>query len=93
LRLREPRIGDGEDRVDCVDDEACQRTLRYKLRVVIKREKHVDRASPDRQRRHQTGQQGADALGGHRRRHHEAGGDGHFNDQREQEKKIGGHFV
>ena len=70
-----------------------QRALRDKMRVVIKREEHVDRTSPDRQRRHQTGKQGTDALGGHRRRHHEAGGDGHFDDQREEEIKIGGHFV
>ncbi|MGC1573267.1 MAG: hypothetical protein WA750_14300 [Pseudolabrys sp.] len=35
LRLREPRIGDGEDHVDCIDDEAAQRALRNKMRIVI----------------------------------------------------------
>jgi len=62
------------------------------LRIVVEREEDIDRAGADRQRRHQAADQRAGALGRHRRRQHEAGGDGHFDDEREREIKVGGHF-
>jgi len=59
---------------------------------MIERQEHIDRPGTDRQRRHQPADQRAGALGGHRRRQHEAGGDGHFDDERKCKIKIGGHF-
>ena len=63
------------------------------MRVVIEREEHIDRPGADRQRRHQAADQRTGALGGHRRRQHEAGGDGHFDDEDEREIKVGRHCI
>ena len=89
--LREQRVADRKDHVIGIDDEACHRALRDEMRIVIEREKDVDRTGADRQRRHQAADQWSGALGRDRRREHEGGGDGHLDDEREREIKIGGH--
>ena len=79
--------------VDHIDGEAVDRTLPDERRAVIEREEHIDRAGAERQRRHQACDQRTGALGGKRRGHHDAGSDGHFDDEGEREIKVGGHFL
>src|ERR1700692_980113 len=63
------------------------------MRVVIEREKYIDRPRAHRQRRHQARKQRAGPFGRYRRHQHESGGDGHFDDEREREIKVGRHYA
>src|ERR1043166_9361925 len=74
--LRQQRIGRGKNSIGAVDEQAGHRTLRNEGGIVVHGKEDVDRPR---------------SLGDDRRHHHEAGGDGHFHDEREREIKVGGH--
>ena len=91
--LREQRVDGGKDNVVGIGDEAPQRALGNKVRIVVKRKEDVDRAGADRQRCHQAADQRPGALGSDRGREQESGGHNHFDDERQREIEIGRHLA
>ena len=90
--MREQCVGYGKNYVVSVGDKTAERALSNEVRIVIEREEDIDRAGTYRQRRNQPAYQWPGTLGSDRGREQKRGGDDHFDDERECEIKIGGHF-
>src|SRR6185437_3109393 len=91
--LRQQRAAQRKNHVVGIGDEAAERALRDEMRVVVERQKDINRPRANRQRRDQAANQRAKTFGGHGRRQQETGRNGHLHEQREREIKIGRHFL
>src|SRR5262245_16518137 len=92
MLLRKERIGQGENHVVGIGDETSQRAFGNEMCIVVERQKDVDRAGTNGERRNETTDQRPGAFGSNRGREQKRGGHDHFDDECDREIKVWGHL-